>query len=315
MNSFKELLTIPRLKPIARREALQGLAFISIWFIGFFIFTLIPMLATLAFSFSNINLAQEEALRFVGFGNYQKMLSDSSLRNALGVTLKYALIALPVGLAVPFAVAVLLNNKHLRAKGFFRVMFYLPYVIPFVAGIFAWGGLLNPEQGWINQTLEALGVQNPPGWLNDPLWVYPSLVILGLWGIGSAVIIYLASLQGVPTELYDAAKVDGAGWWATMRNVTLPMMSPVIFYSLVLGIVGVFQYFLVPLVVTDGTGRPGGATMFFNLYMYKTFFTFQNMSYGAAQAWVLFILILVVTIFLFWSSKYWVYYAGETREG
>ncbi|MDL1898801.1 sugar ABC transporter permease [Anaerolineae bacterium CFX7] len=243
------------------------------------------------------------------------MLSDSSLHNALGVTLKYALIALPVGLAVPFAVAVLLNNKHLRAKGFFRVMFYLPYVIPFVAGIFAWGGLLNPEQGWINQTLEALGVQNPPGWLNDPTWVYPSLVILGLWGIGSAVIIYLASLQGVPTELYDAAKVDGAGWWATMRNVTLPMMSPVIFYSLVLGIVGVFQYFLVPLVVTDGTGRPGGATMFFNLYMYKTFFTFQNMSYGAAQAWVLFILILVVTIFLFWSSKYWVYYAGETREG
>ncbi len=313
MNSFKELLTIPRLKPIARREALQGLGFISIWFVGFLIFTLIPMLATLAFSFSNINLAQEEPLRFVGLGNYQKMLSDSSLHNALSVTFKYALIALPVGLAVPFAVAVLLNSKHLRAKGFFRVMFYLPYVIPFVAGIFAWGSLLNPEQGWINQTLKAVGVQNPPGWLNDPTWVYPSLVILGLWGIGSAVIIYLASLQGVPTELYDAAKVDGAGWWATMRNVTLPMMSPVIFYSLVLGIVGVFQYFLVPLVVTDGTGRPGGATMFYNLYMYKTFFTFQNMSYGAAQAWVLFIIILVLTIFLFWSSKYWVYYAGETR--
>jgi multiple sugar transport system permease protein len=172
---------------------------------------------------------------------------------------------------------------------------------------------LNPETGWINQGLEALGVQNVPGWLNDPQWVYPGLVILGLWGIGSAVIINLAALQGIPTELYDAAKVDGAGAWATLLNVTLPMMSPVIFYSLVLGIVGVFQYFLVPLVLTEGTGRPGGATMFFNLYLYKTFFTFQNMSYGAAQAWVLFIVILILTILLFWSSKFWVHYAGETR--
>ncbi len=313
MNSFKELLTIPQLKPIARREALQGLAFISLWFIGFVIFTLAPMLATLAFSFSNINLAQEQPLRFVGLDNYQRMFGDSQVLNSLSVTLKYALIALPVGLAVPFAVAVLLNSRYLSAKSFFRVMFYLPYVIPFVAGIFAWGGLLNPEQGWINQTLEALGVQNPPGWLNDPTWVYPSLVIIGLWGIGAAVIVYLAGLQGIPTELYDAARVDGAGWWATMWNVTVPMMSPVIFYSLVLGIVGVFQYFLVPLVITDGTGRPGGATMFFNLYLYKTFFTFQNMSYGAAQAWALFIIILGITIFLFWSSKFWVHYAGDTR--
>ncbi len=313
MNSFTELFSIFRLRGNARREALTGLAFISIWIVGFVIFTVTPMIATLGFSFSNINLAQEQPLKFVGLQNYQAMVSDSQLQNALGVTLKYALLALPIGLALPLGVAMLLNNKYLRAKGFFRVMFYMPYVIPFVAGIFAWGSLLNPEQGWINQGLEALGVQNPPGWLNDPTWVYPSLVILGLWGIGSAVIINLAGLQGIPTELYDAAKVDGAGWWATLWNVTLPMMSPVIFYSLVLGIVGVFQYFLVPLVLTQGTGRPGGATMFFNLYLYKTFFTFQNMSYGAAQAWVLFLVILAFTVFLFWSSKYWVHYAGENR--
>lgn len=313
MSSFTELFGIFHLKANARREALYGLAFISIWIIGFFLFTLAPMIATLAFTFTNINLAQSEPLRFVGLQNYQAMLGDSQLRNALGVTIKYALIALPLGLALPIAVALMLNSKFLRAKGFFRVMFYLPYVIPFVAGIFAWGGLLNPESGWVNQGLEALGVRDTPGWLNDPTWVYPSLVILGLWGIGSAIIINLAGLQGIPTELYDAAKVDGAGFWATLINVTLPMMSPVIFYSLVLGLVGVFQYFLVPLVLTDGTGRPGGATMFFNLYLYKTFFTFQNMSYGAAQAWVLFLLILVLTVFLFWSSKYWVHYAGESR--
>lgn len=313
MSSFRELFTIFRLKPNARREALYGLAFISLWVVGFLIFTLAPMIATLGFSFSNINLAQEVPLQFVGFRNYQAMLSDSQLQNALGVTVKYALLALPIGLALPLIVALLLNNRHLRAKGVFRVLFYLPYVIPFVAAIFAWSGLLNPETGWINQGLEALGVQNVPNWLNDPTWVYPGLVILGLWGIGGAVIINLAGLQGIPTELYDAAKVDGAGWWATLWNVTLPMMSPVIFYSLVLGIVGVFQYFLVPLVISEGTGRPGGATMFFNLYLYKTFFTFQNMSYGAAQAWVLFLIILGLTVFLFWSSKYWVHYAGETR--
>lgn len=313
MSSFKELFSIFQLKGNARREALYGLAFIGLWLIGFLLFTLFPMIATLVFTFTNINLSQEQSLQFVGLQNYQAMFTDSQLHNALGVTFKYALIALPIGLALPLAVALLLNNKYLRLKGFFRVMFYLPFVIPFVAGIFAWGGLLNPEQGWINQGLEALGVQNPPGWLNDPTWVYPGLVILGLWGIGSAVIINLAGLQGIPTELYDAARVDGAGWWATLWNVTLPMMSPVLFYALVLGVVGVFQYFLVPLVITDGTGRPGGATMFFNLYLYKTFFTFQNMSYGAAQAWALFLLILALTVFLFWSSKYWVHYAGDTR--
>jgi len=126
-------------------------------------------------------------------------------------------------------------------------------------------------------------------------------------------LINLASLQGVPTELYDAAKIDGAGYWRSMWSVTLPLISPVIFYNLLLTMVGLFQYFLVPLVLNQGTGRPGGATMFYNLYLYKTFFTFQNMAYGATMAWMLFLLILLVTLVLFWSSKYWVYYAGEAR--
>src|SRR5260221_289374 len=128
-------------------------------------------------------------------------------------------------------------------------------------------------------------------------------------------VVNLASLQGVPTELYDAARVDGAGWWATLFNVTLPLISPVIFYSLTLGIVEVFQYFLVPLVLNNGTGAPGGTTLFYNLYLYKTFFTYQDMSYGATLAWLLFIIILGVTLLLFYTSRYWVYYAGETREG
>ncbi|MCB0149448.1 MAG: sugar ABC transporter permease, partial [Caldilineaceae bacterium] len=148
---------------------------------------------------------------------------------------------------------------------------------------------------------------------NDTTWVYPALVILGIWGVGNAMLIFLASLQGVPTEMYDAAKIDGAGWWATMFNVTLPLISPVIFYNLTLAIVGLFQYFTVPLVLNQGTGAPGGATMFYNLYLYKQFFTYQNMAYGATMAWLLFAIILLVTLVMFGTQKYWVYYTAESR--
>ncbi len=141
--------------------------------------------------------------------------------------------------------------------------------------------------------------------------IYPALVSIGIWGIGAGIIVNLAGLRGIPTELYDAARIDGAGWWASLRHVTLPMMSPVIFYTLILGVVDVLQYFLVPLVINNGTGEPGGTTRFFNLYLYKNFFTYQNMSYGATLAWLLFVVTLVVTLFLFRTSRRWVYYAGE----
>ncbi len=141
--------------------------------------------------------------------------------------------------------------------------------------------------------------------------IYPALVMIGIWGIGAGIIVNLAGLRGIPTELYDAARIDGAGWWASLRHVTLPMMSPVIFYTLILAIVDVLQYFLVPLVINNGTGEPGGTTAFFNLYLYKNFFTYQNMAYGATLAWLLFVVTLAVTLFLFRTSRRWVYYAAE----
>jgi multiple sugar transport system permease protein len=192
-------------------------------------------------------------------------------------------------------------------------MFYMPYIIPVVAAIFVWGGMLNPESGWINKFLMSLGVPkaNTPNWVNDINWIYPSYVIMGLWGIGNAMLTMLAGIQNVPSDLYDAAKVDGAGSFATFMNVTLPMISPVIFYNLVLSVVGLFQYFLVPLVLNQGTGAPGGASMFYNLYLYKTFFVYQNMSYGSTLAWALFIVILLVTVLLFSTARYWVYYASD----
>ena len=297
---------------LAQREALLGYLFISPWMIGFLLLTLVPVVATFVFTFLNLRLNQQNPVRFVGLENYQTLINDPRAWDALFVTLRFAAIALPVGLIFPFALALLLNSKNVRGSRYFQALFFMPYIIPFVAALFAWGSMLNPEQGWLNGLLGFVGIDGPD-WLNDPSWIYPGLVVIGLWGIGSAIIINLAGLQNVPTELYDAARVDGAGFWGQLRNVTIPLMSPVIFYSLVLGLVGVMQYFLVPLVLNSGTGRPAGTTYFFNIYVYNTFFTFGNMSYGATLAWLLFIVILVATLLLFWSARFWVYYAGETK--
>jgi ABC-type sugar transport system permease subunit len=325
LSNFRKVLPSIRsfrnMSALARRESSWGLFFLSPWIIGFLAFTLIPTLATLFFSFLNLRITDGilSTPHFAGLDNYRQLFKDpqvwstSTTPGSLWVTIKFGLFALPVGIFLPLGIAVLMNNKHLKGQMFFRSMFYMPYIVPFVAAVFIWGGMLNPESGWINRALMSFGVPKAsvPTWANDVNWVYPSYVILGIWGIGNAMLIMLAGLQGVPTEFYDAAKVDGANGRQTFWQITFPMISPVIFYNLVLSVVGLFQYFLVPLVVNSGTGRPGGATFFYNLYLYKTFFTYQNMSYGSALAWFLFLVILVVTIVLFGTAKYWVYYAAE----
>ena len=310
--------------PIAKREFRNGMLFIAPWIVGFLIFTLLPMIATLVFSFLDLKVTQGLSnIKFVGFGNYITMLSDKQVWNlgqtgslgSIWITLRFGLIALPVGILLPLGIALLMNNKHLKGQNIFRSLFYMPFIIPFVASVFLWGGVLNLETGWVNRALMSFGIPkgNLPGWANDPNWVYPAYVLFGIWGIGNAFLTTLAGLQGVPTELYDAAKVDGAGNWAVFFNITFPMISPIVFFNLILSIVGLFQYFLVPLAFNQGTGEPGGSTMFYNLYLYKTFYTYQNMSYGSTLAWVLFVFILIVTAFLFWSARYWVYYASESR--
>jgi len=303
--------TFRRMSPLARREARWGYIFLSPWLIGFLVFTLAPMIASLTFTFTNISLAQEQPLQFVGLRNWATMLGDSQTWDSLGVTFRFALLQLPIAMVLPFILAIALNSRGLKGSGLFRVLFFMPYVIPFVSGVLIWQGMLNLETGWVNAFLRLTGVENPPNWLNDTAFIYPALVFIGIWGIGSGIIVNLAGLRGIPSELYDAAKIDGAGWWGALRHVTLPMMSPVIFYTLVLGIVEVLQYFLVPLVINNGTGEPGGTTFFFNLYLYKTFFTYQNMAYGATLAWLLFLVTLAVSLVVFRTSRRWVYYAGE----
>ena len=296
--------------PLARREARQGLLFISPWILGFLLFTLIPVIATFVLTFLNVTLSQAEPLRFVGLDNYARLMRDGQAWASLAVTIRFALFWLPVVIIVPFALALAVNSRYLRGSSVFRVLLFMPYVVPFVSGVLIWQNMLG-ETGWINEFLRLVGIQEPPSWLYDTGWVTPALVITGIWGIGAGIIVNLAGLRGIPTELYDAARMDGAGFWAQLRHVTIPMMSPVIFYTLILAMVAVLQYFLVPLVLFNGTGEPGGATLFYNLYLFKTFFTFQQMSYGATLAWALFIVTLIVTLLLFRASRRWVYYAGE----
>jgi ABC-type sugar transport system permease subunit len=295
---------------LARREAAWALLFISPWIVGFLAFTFVPMVATFAFTFTNINLEQATPLRFVGLDNWAALVADQQTWESLGITLKFAVLMLPIGVLTPLAVALLLNSPSLRASSLFRVLFFIPYVVPFVASVLIWQQMLNPSGGWVAVALSWFGVQ-APNFLQDPAWIYQGLVFIGIWGIGGAVIVYLAGLRGIPTELYDAARIDGAGSWAQLRHVTLPLLTPVIFYTLILGIVDVLQYFLVPLVLNQGTGEPGGTTNFLNLYIYKNFFAYQNMSYGATLAWLLFGITLVITLVVFGTARRWVYYAGE----
>jgi len=320
LKSFKHM------SPVTRREANNGLFYISNWIVGFLLFTVIPMIATLIFSFTNISIgtAAEGSFKFVGFANYAKVLTDPQLwrigipPGSMWITIMFGAIALPIGIILPLGIALLMNQPTLKGTNFFRTMFYMPFIVPFVASIFLWGGMLNSENGWINRFLMLLGMakENVPGWANSTSFftgVYPTYDIMGVWGIGNAMLIVLAGLQNVPTDLYDAAKVDGCNWWQQIWNVTLPMISPIIFYNLVLSVVGLFQYFTTPLVVNNGNGNPGGWTMFYNLVLYRTFFTYQLMGFGATMAWILFIVILIFTIVIFATAKYWVYYAGESR--
>ena len=301
---------VPHMTALARREARQGYLFISPWIVGFLAFTALPMLATLAFTFLNLTLSQEDPVRFVGLDNYARLAGDSHVWESLGVTLRFALIWLPVSIIVPFLIALALNSRFLLGSSVMRTLLFLPYVVPFVAGVLIWNGMLGQE-GWVNGALRLVGWSDPPSWLFSETFIYPGLVIMGIWGIGAGVIVNLAGLRGIPTELYEAAVIDGAGWGAQLRHVTVPMMSPILFYTLILGVIEVLQYFLVPLVLKNGTGEPGGTTRFFNLNLYQTFFTYQEWSYGSTMAWLLFGIALAVTLVLFRLSRRFVYYAGE----
>ena len=294
---------------LAQQQRRWGWIFLSPWIIGFLAFTAIPIVVSFVFTFTQYTLSEPDKIRFVGLQNWQKLFSDPLALSALGVTIKFALFAVPVGLIIPLGMAALLNSKHLFGKRIWRTLFYMPYMVPVVSVIFIWLAFLNGSDGWLNRGLRLLGA-DPPNWIQDEHWILPAFVLMGLWGLGNAMLTMLASMQGVPTELYEAADVDGAGPWSKFRQITLPMISPVIFYNLVLGVIGLMQYFIVPWVVTSGQGNPNNSAYFFNMHLFKTAFLFLDMGYGATLAWVIFLISLALTIALFTTSRRWVYYSS-----
>jgi len=309
--SLKKLrLRRAKMSKLARREVLWGLLFLSPWIIGFLLWTFLPMVASLIFSFTNFSLIYPAETQWVGFGNYIKFFKDPIVGTSVKVSLRFALISLPIGIVQPILMAALLNDKRLRGERFFMTLFYMPYIVPLVSAVYIWAGVMNDQTGWINMALRGVGLP-APDWLNNPTWIYPALIIIGLWGVGDMMLFHVAAMQGIPTELFDAARVDGAGPIASFRHITLPMISPVIFYNLILSVIGIVQYFIIPFVLKGGSGEPGNTTRFYAMQLYKEAFAYSEMGYAATMAWMLFVFVLIVTVVLFATAKYWVYYAAE----
>ncbi|GIP34513.1 carbohydrate ABC transporter permease [Paenibacillus sp. J2TS4] len=294
-----------------RRIFWTGLAFALPWIIGFLAFTVYPFFGSLYFSFTSYDLFNPP--QWVGVGNYKEILQDSSFYKSLRNTFYMAFIAMPIGLISSLLIAQLLNIK-VRGIAFYRTVYYLPAVIPVVANAILWTWLLNPDYGIINSVLRALGLPDP-AWLLDPAFTKPSLILMGLWGSGAGSLIFLAALQGIPRQFYEAASIDGANMWHRFRHITLPGLSPIILFQLIMGLIGAFQIFTESFILTGGnTGTLGGpdqSLLFYSVYLYQTAFMYLKMGYASALAWILFVIVVLITMVLLKTSARWVYYGGE----
>lgn len=293
---------------LAAQEEIAGWLFASPWIIGFCIFTFGPMIWAAIMAFTDYDMFK---WRFIGLANFQRMVTiDNLVPTALIVTTKYALMSVPLHLIVGFFLAVLLNQK-IKGLGIWRTVFYLPSVLSGVAVIILWILILSPEFGLLNSVLRYAGIEGP-NWLGSPKTALPSLVMVSLWGVGSSMLIYLAGLQGIPSELYDAAKVDGANDLQRLFNVTIPMMSPVIFFNLVIGIIGALQTFDIAFIATGG--GPAYSTYFYMLHLFGKAFQELKMGYASALAWVLFIYIMILTLLVFRFGAVWVFYEETFKK-
>lgn len=293
---------------ISWRKSIPFYLAISPWLVGLLLFSLGPILASFGISFLSWEIITPA--KFVGLKNYVMFTRDPLIRQAFRVTFTYVLLAVPLNIIGAMTAALLLNQR-MRGERVFRTVFYLPCVVAGVAMAQAWKIILNPDLGILNYVLGQLGLPSLR-WIASETWALPSIVLISMWGIGGNMVIYLAVLQSIPSELYDAAKVDGAGSLASLRHVTLPMLTPAIFFGVVMGIIGGFQVFTQSFIMTNG--GPGNATLFYLLYLYRQAFEYFRMGYAAAMAWVLFVIILGITVVVFKSSPLWVYYEAEVKQ-
>jgi multiple sugar transport system permease protein len=299
-----------KLGPLALKEERAAYLFLTPWLIGLVVFVIGPIVASLFISMTDWNLLNPP--KWIGLDNYTKMFGDRDFYNSLGVTLRYVALSVPIYMIVGLAVALLLNQK-LRGMYVFRTILFMPSVIAGTAMAVLWSMLLNPDVGIVNQVLTSLGVAEPPRWLASRDWAVPAVVLMGLWGIGGGVIIYLAGLQNIPPHLYEAAAIDGASPLQKFWHVTLPMLTPTLFFQLITGLVGAFQVFDVAYVLS-GQGARASALLFYLLNVYNEGFRSARFGYASALAWVLVIVAAVSIVILFRTSERWVYYEGESDK-
>ncbi len=307
----KQTIWPPRLPKWNRRDRANfktGMLFLLPWTIGFLVFTLYPMVASFLYSFTIYHPRQPN--EWIGLQNYAGMLADKNYWTSLSNTLYMVGIGVPLTLLASFFCAVLLNLK-VRGQSFYRLIYFLPSIVPTVASTILWLWILNPQTGILNTLLGYAGIQGP-NWMSNPSWSKPGLILLGMWGMGGTIVIYLSSLQDVPISLLEAAELDGASWWQRLRHITIPMVSPITLFNLITGVIAMFQYFAQAYVFrgTHGLGYPLNSTLFYSVYLYQNAFLWLKMGYASAMAWILFIIILICTLLLLKVSERFTYYAG-----
>jgi multiple sugar transport system permease protein len=289
----------------AGRDNKAGYLFLAPWLVGLFVITIGPLIASLYLSFTEYSLI--EAPVWTGLDNYVRMIDDARLHNALQVTFTYVVVSVPLQLGVALAIAILLD-KGMRGLAFYRSVFYLPSMLgASVAIALLWRQIFGTD-GLVNQVLRLFGVNAHTGWISDPRFALSTIILLHVWTFGSPMVIFLAGLRQIPTMYHEAASMDGAGRWRRFVHITLPLLSPIIFFNLVLQIINAFQSFTQAFVVSNGTGGPSDSTMFYSLYLYQRGFGEFEMGYAAAMAWLLVVIVGALTAINFWASRYWVFY-------
>ena len=301
------MLHFRRLTRGERQSLITGISFISPWIIGFLAFRVYPFFASLYYSFTFYPILDRP--KWVGLDNYINLFDDPRFLTSLYNTSYYALGAVPLATIVGILLAMLLNTK-VGGQSFFRTVYFLPSITPVVASAIVWLWMFDPINGVINYLLDVVGIRGP-GWMGSPEWSKPALILMSMWGVGGAVVIYLAALQDVPREMVEAAELDGASGWQKIWSITLPMISPVILFNIITGLIGAFQYFTEAFVMTGGTGSPADSTLMMSIYLYQSAFQYFKIGYASAQAWVLFLIVIAFTVVLFRVSGRLVYYGGK----
>jgi multiple sugar transport system permease protein len=313
--SLSNLTEVTYVKAKSRKKTISmesrirraGILFALPWIIGLLAFYAYPLFSSMYYSLTNYNVISPS--QWIGFENYITLFNDDLFWKGLNNTLVYALLQVPLAIMFGVTLAMLLNLP-VFGRGFLRTVFFLPSLLPVIATTILWQWLLNPQFGLVNSFLEKIGITGP-GWLGDTTWSKPSLVIMTLWVLGNSILIYLAGLQDISKDYYEAADIDGASWLQKTFHITIPLLTPVIFFNMIMGVIHALQEFTLPYALTYGTGNPAESLLFYSMYLYNNAFLYMKMGYASAMAWILFVVVLAITVVLLKSSGKWVFYQGE----